>query len=192
MILEDNKSIIFLGSLLHCQNEDVICELLGVQSIINIPGNDDEPIMLYHTFLWDFFTIKSWSGQYFIDPSLQHLHLAIQCLTHLAEYPLKDFFEGDVANYACFNWPHHILLGFQKQQLYVDETIMTSLVTLIKKFLTSQGKIWYNTMLTLQPDEKRQVLSCLRDGFQVSYCNYQVITLLTCIRHCRGQFLQRI
>ena len=51
IILEDNKSITFLGSLLHLQNEDVVCELLGVQSIINIPGNDNEPIMLYHTSL---------------------------------------------------------------------------------------------------------------------------------------------
>jgi hypothetical protein len=59
IILEDNKSITFIGSLLHLQNEDVVCELLGVQSIINIPGNDDEPIMLYHTSLWDFLTLKS-------------------------------------------------------------------------------------------------------------------------------------
>jgi hypothetical protein len=34
IILEDNKSITFLSSLLHLQNEDVVCELLGVQSII--------------------------------------------------------------------------------------------------------------------------------------------------------------
>jgi hypothetical protein len=99
IILKDNKSVTFLGSLLHLQNEDVVCELLGVQSIINIPGNDDEPIMLYHTSLRDFLTIKSRSKQYFIDPPLQHLHLAIHCcLKHLVEYPSEDFFEGDVAN----------------------------------------------------------------------------------------------
>ena len=51
IILETNKSITFLGFLLHLQNEEVVCELLGVQSIIKIPGNDDEPIMLYHTSL---------------------------------------------------------------------------------------------------------------------------------------------
>ncbi|KIJ94403.1 hypothetical protein K443DRAFT_683769, partial [Laccaria amethystina LaAM-08-1] len=140
IILEDNKSITFLGSLLHLQNEDVICELLGVQSIINIPGNDGEPITLYHTSLRDFLTIKSRSKQYFIDPPLRHLHLAIHCLKHLAEHPSKDFFEGDVADYACFNWPHHILLGFQKQELNVDETIIMPLVTLIENLLNFQGK----------------------------------------------------
>jgi len=196
IILEDNKSITFLGSLLHLQNEDVVCELLGVQSIINIPGNDNEPIMLYHTSLRDFLTIKSRSQQYFIDPPLHHLHLAIHCLKHLAEYPSKDFFEGDVTKYASFNWPHHILLGFQKQELNVDETIMTSLVTLIQHLLTFQRKTWFNTMLTFEGSERSRMLDYVRDGkdlFQVSYCNSQmIITLMTCLRHCRGQLLQRI
>ncbi|KIK06025.1 hypothetical protein K443DRAFT_307421 [Laccaria amethystina LaAM-08-1] len=164
IILEDNKSITFLGSLLHLQNEDVVCELLGVQSIINVPGNDDELIMLYHTSLRDFLTIKSRSKEYFIDPPLQHFHLAIHCLKHLVEYPSKDFFEGDVANYAFFNWSHHIFSGLQMQGSRVDERIATSLVTLIKNLLTSQGKTWNNTMLTIKHDEKAQILSYVRDG----------------------------
>ena len=196
IILEDNKSITFIGSLLHLQNEYVVCELLGVQSIINIPGNDNEPIMLYHTSLRDFLTIKSRSKQHFIDPPLRHLHLAIHCLKHLVEYPSKVFFEGDMVNYAFYNWPRHIILGFQKQELNVDETIITSLVTLIEHLLTYQGKTWYNTMLTIKPIEKKKVLSCVKQGkilFQVSYYTSQkVITLLTSIRHYSCQLLQRI
>ncbi|KIK07886.1 hypothetical protein K443DRAFT_86490 [Laccaria amethystina LaAM-08-1] len=166
IILEDNKSITFIGSLLHLQNEDVVCELLGVHSIINIPGNDDEPIMLYHTSLRDFLTFKSRSEQYFIDPPLQHLHLAIHCLKHLAEYPSKDFFEGDVVEYACINWPHHIFLGFQREELNVDETITTSLVTLIENLLTSQSKTWYNTMLTVGLPKNSRTSRCAKDLFQ--------------------------
>ena len=78
----------------------------------------------------------------------------------------------------------------------MDETIMTSLVTLIENLLTFQGKTWYNTILTVGVLQRRWMLSCVRDGkdaFQVSYCNSQmVITLLTCIRHCRGQLLQKV
>jgi len=196
MILEDNKSISFLSSLLSLQHEEVICALLQVQSIVRIPGDDNEPIMLYHTSLQDFLTIKSRSKQYFIDPPLRHLYLAIHCLKHLAECPSKDFFEGDVANYACFNWPHHILLGFQIQGSKVDETITTSLVILIKNLLTFQGKTWCNTMLTLDTFKRARMLSCVRGGkalFQVSYCNSQMlITLIAYIRHHRGQLLQRI
>ena len=196
MILKDNQSISFLSSLLNLQHEEVIHELLGVQSIIKVPGHDDQPIMLYHTSLRDFLSIQSRSEQFFIDPPLQHLHLAIHCLKHLTEYPSKDFFEGDVAHYACFNWPHHVLLGFQEQGSNVDETMMSPLETLIKVLLTCQGKTWYNTIITVRFSKKTRMLSCVRDGmdlFQVSYCNSQmVITLLTCIRYCRGQWQQRI
>ena len=143
MILKDNQSISFFSSLLNVHYEEVIHELLGVQSIIKIPGDDHQPIMLYHTSLRDFLTIKSRSEQYFIDPPLQHRHMAIHCLKHLAEYPSNDFCEGDVADYACFNWPFHLLLGFQKKELDVDETMMTSLETLIEVLLTLHGIIPY-------------------------------------------------
>ena len=196
MVLVDNQSISFLSSLLNLQHEEVILGLLAVQSIIKVPGHDDQPIMLYHTSLRDFLTIKSRSEQYFIDPPLQHLHLAIHCLRHLVEYPSKDFFEGDVAKYACFNWPDHIVLGFQKQESHVDEAMLSSLETLIEVLLTCGSKTWYNTLLTVEGFQRKKILSHVRDGkdlFQVSYCNSQmVITLLTYTRHCRGQWRQRI
>ena len=198
MILNDNQSISFLSSLLNLEYEEVIHELSGVQSIIKVPGNDNQPIMLYHTSLRDFLTIESRSEQYFIDPPLPHLCLAIHCLKHLAEHPSNHFFEGDLAKYACFNWPHHLLLGLQKQKLNVDETMRSSLVSLIEDLLTFQGKTWYNTMQTVEAPKKRRILCCVRDGmklFQVSYCNSQiVITLLTYIyiSHHKGQLLQRI
>ena len=196
MILENNQSISFLSSLLNLQHEEVILGLLAVQSIIKVPGHDDQPIMLFHTSLRDFLTIKSRSEQYFIDPPWQHLYLAIRCLKHLATHPSTDFFKGGVVKYACLNWPHHILLGFQKQESHVDEAMMSSLENLIEVLLTFQGKTWYNTIVTVGVSKKERMLSCVRDGkdlFQVSYCNSQmVITLLTCIRHCRGQWLQRI
>ena len=195
MTMKNNQSISFLSSLLNLQHEEVILELLRVQSIIKIPGHDNQPIMLYHTSLRDFLTIKSRSEQYFIDPPLQHLHLAILCLKHLAEYPSKDFFEGGVVNYACFNWPHHIVVGFRKQESNVDEAMMSSLEMLIKVLLACGSKTWYNTILTVEVFQRKRILSHVRDGkdlFQVSYCNSQmVITLLTYTRHCRGQWQQR-
>jgi len=178
MILEHNQSISFLSSLFCLQHEEVIHELLGVQSIIKIPGDDDQSIMLYHTSLRDFLTLKLRSEQYFIDPPVQHLHLAIHCLKHLVECPSGDFFDGDVAKYACFNWPHHILLGFQNQELNVDETVMTSLVALIEILLTFHCKAWHNTIMTKDLYEKKQILiyvGHLKKLFQVSYCNSQMV-----------------
>ncbi|EDR02089.1 uncharacterized protein LACBIDRAFT_310101 [Laccaria bicolor S238N-H82] len=164
MSLEDNKSISFLGSFLSLQHEEVICGLLQVQSIIKIPGDDREPIMLYHTSLWDFLTIQSRSKRYYIYPSLQHLHLAILSLQHLVKYPSKDFFEGDVVKYASLNWPHHILLAFQEQGSNVEETIMTTMVTLVKNLLIFQSKTWYNTLLNMSTGEREGMLSCVKDG----------------------------
>ena len=193
MILENSKSISFLSSLLHLEPEEVILELLGVQSIIKIPGDDKLPIILFHTSLRDFLTIKSRSEQYFIDPPQQHLCLAIHCLKHLTEYPSKDFFEGDVVKYACFNWPHHILSGFQEQESHVNEAMMSSLEKLIEVLLTCGSKTWCNTILTVAGFRRNKTLRHVRDGknlFQVSYCNsHMVITLVTCIRHCRVQWL---
>ena len=86
-----------------------------------------------------------------------------------------------MAKYACFNWPYHVLLGFQKQESKVDETITTSLVTLIENLLTLQGKTWYNTILIFFVYKKNMMLSWLRDGtflFQVSFSNSQMITTL--------------
>jgi isocitrate dehydrogenase kinase/phosphatase len=92
-----------------------------------------------------------------------------------------------VVEYACINWPHHIFLGFQREELNVDETITTSLVTLIENLLTSQSKTWYNTMLTVGLPKNSRTSRCAKDLFQVSHCNSQiVITLLTCVRHCRA------
>ena len=176
ILLKDNKSISFLSSLLSLHHEEIICELLDLQSIVKIPGHDNAPIMLYHTSLRDFLTIKSRSKQYFIDPPMRHLHLAIRCLICLVEYPSEDFFEGDHLEYACFNWSYHLLLGFKKEELNVDETIMTFLVTLIKKLLTFQGKAWYNTMLVISIGDKSGMLHWvteLKNLFQVSYCNFR-------------------
>ena len=193
IILEDNKSISFLSSLLSLQLEEVICELLQVQSIIKIPGDNDEPIMLYHTSLRDFLTIKSRPKQYFIDPPLRHLYLAINCLEHLREYPSKDFYEGDVAKYACCNWPDHIFLGFKPQDSKLDERITTSLITLIENLLTFQGKTWFNTMIASDNYRKLDRWTVEKLLFQVSYCNSQmVVTVLTCIRHYIGQFSKRM
>ena len=91
MVLLSNHSILFLSSLLSLHPKGIVCGLLAVQSIVKIPGGDDEPIMLYHTSFRDFLTTKSRSGQYFVNPSLQHIYLAMNCLNCLADDSSQDF-----------------------------------------------------------------------------------------------------
>ncbi|KIJ93780.1 hypothetical protein K443DRAFT_111527, partial [Laccaria amethystina LaAM-08-1] len=134
-----------LGLLLDIQAGDIVLELLKVQSIVKIPGDDNELIMLYHTSLRDFLSIKSRSGYYFIDPPSRHLHMALDCLKCLAKDSSEDFFDSS-PKYAIVEWPHHIILGLQEQEPIWDEAIINTLVYSINNFLTFQGKKWYNTL----------------------------------------------
>ena len=51
MVLQTNQSINSLSSLLDIQAVEIVLELLKVQSIVKIPGDDNELITLYHTSL---------------------------------------------------------------------------------------------------------------------------------------------
>ena len=145
MILQTNQSINSLSSLLDIQAAEIVLELLKVQSIVKIPGDDNELIMLYHTSLRDFLTIKSRAGNYFIDPPLRHIHLALDCLKCLAKDFSEDFFDSS-PGYAIGGWPHHIILGLQEQETIWDEAIVNTLVCSIENLLTCQGKKWYNAL----------------------------------------------
>ena len=153
MILQTNQSINFLSSLLDIQAAEIVLELLKVQSIVKIPGDDNELIMLYHTSLRDFLTDKSRSRNYFIDPPLQHIHLALDCLKCLAKDSSEDFFDSSL-RYAIGGWPHHIILGLQEQETIWDEAIMNTLVCFIENLLTFQGKKWYNALQNATKEEK--------------------------------------
>ena len=173
MILQTNQSINSLSLLLDIQAGEIVLELLKVQSIVKIPGDDDELIMLYHTSLRDFLTIKSRSGNYFINPSLQHIHMALDCLKCLAKDSSEDFFDNS-PSYAIVEWPHHIILGLQEQEPIWDGEIMNTLVNSIEKFLTFQGEKWFDTISKVPYVGKGEMREWLYAGLhlcQVSHNN---------------------
>jgi len=165
MVLQTNQSISSLSLLLDIQAGEIVLELLKVQSIIKIPGHDDELIMLYHTSLRDFLTIKSRSGSYFIDPPLQHLHMALDCLKCLEKDSSEDFFDSS-PRYAIVEWPTHIILGLGKGPIW-DEAIMNTLVYSIENFLTFQGEKWYNTMLRVTYEGEEEIAVWLDAGVEL-------------------------
>ena len=166
MILQTNQSINSLGLLLDIQAGEIVLELLKVQSIVKILGDDNELIMLYHTSLRDFLTIKSRSGNHFIDPPLQHIYMALDCLKCLAKDSSEDFFDRS-PGYAIVEWPHHIMLGLQEQEQIWDEAIMTTLVYSIENFLTFQGEKWYNTILSVTYVDEEEMLAWLTTGVKL-------------------------
>jgi hypothetical protein len=108
MVLRDTMSITSLAQLLRLQSEEIVQTLLGVQSILMIPGSDDQPIQLFHTSLRDFLTSQPRSKQFFINPPHRHFSFTIDCLSITAVGPEKGIFYGGVQKYACFNWCYHL------------------------------------------------------------------------------------
>jgi hypothetical protein len=171
MVLKTNQSINSLGLLLDIQAGDIVLELLKVQSIVKIPGDDNELIMLYHTSLRDFLSIKSRSGYYFIDPPSRHLHMALDCLKCLAKDSSEDFFDSS-PKYAIVEWPHHIILVLQEQEPIRDEAIMNTLVYSIENFLTFQGKKWFNTMTNITYMDDKDMQAWLGTGVELSQVSH--------------------
>jgi hypothetical protein len=145
MVLKTNQSINSLSLLLDIQAGEIVLELLKVQSIVKIPGDDNELIMLYHTSLRDFLTIKSRSENYSINPPLQHIQMVLDCLKCLTKDSSEGFFDNS-PKYAIVEWPQHIILGLQGQEPIWDDAIINTLEYSINNFLTSQGQKWYNTL----------------------------------------------
>jgi hypothetical protein len=144
LLLTSNLSITALGHLLQLDTADILEALLGVQSILMIPGNDNQPVQLFHTSLRDFLTSKPQSGDFFIDPQACHLDILLGCLKLMVIPPETDIsFSGDASEYACINWCHHIdqwlILGNESHHDYLTSYLMN--------FASESIDYWVNTLL---------------------------------------------
>ncbi|KIM71709.1 hypothetical protein PILCRDRAFT_750317 [Piloderma croceum F 1598] len=147
LFLRSSLSITSLGHLLQLDTADVLEALLGVQSILMIPENDDEPVRLVHTSLRDFLTSKPRSGDFFIDPA-RHLDILVDCLKFLAKPPeTGTFFAGEASIYACINWCHHfdqwLTIGGNLLDLSHDH----SLTSYLRNFVSQSFDYWLDTLL---------------------------------------------
>ena len=173
MILVENQSITALSELLGFQSREIIHDLLAVQSLLLIPGDDDQPIQLFHTSLRDFLTTQARSESYYINPSVQHALLAIDCLQCLTTDVEQNFFDTAGQRYACCHWPHHICLAFEEQRQDLSDINFNSLVNLVNLLMSKYIESWFNTILNCNKDTRKSVVQDLEAAlsyFQVSLC----------------------
>jgi hypothetical protein len=112
--------------------------LLGTQSIIMIPGDDDQPIQLIHTSLRDFLTMHSCSGEYFVDPLMRHLFITADCLAAMMVWPKEGVIYDGGWKYACLNWCYHLHLGLVGARgNLLDSLSNTSLKSVLQDFASS-------------------------------------------------------
>jgi hypothetical protein len=100
-------SITDLSYILQIECGDVIHALQGVQSIIMVPEDNQQPVQLFHTSLRDFLTTQARSQGFFISPAASHLRIAADCLAAMTAHHSDIFYEIYALEYAA-NWGHHL------------------------------------------------------------------------------------
>ena len=148
MLVSQPIPIMFLAHLLRLESDEIVQTMMGLQSVLMIPGNNNQPIQLFHTSLRDFLTSPERSQVYCIHPEVRHLWIAANCLKVLTKQPTDDIFYGDRERYACLNWCHHVERGVTlvgKDLAGVLEEVR--LVGIMKEFASNAMDVWLNTSL---------------------------------------------
>ncbi|KIM73979.1 hypothetical protein PILCRDRAFT_14796 [Piloderma croceum F 1598] len=177
MLLQSPLSTISLAYLLQLETGDILQALLGIQSILMIPEDNDGPVQLFHTSLRDFLTTRQRSGDFFIDPPMRHLSIATDCLRVVTLRTSSDIIHDEVFEYACVNWCHHLYLGLiqGEQDLTVNGGLLMS--RLIDFESLSLGR-WIETLV--RNNQLRDTLDIL----------HLALMCLKKITNCSPQFIQ--
>ena len=164
-------SIIDLACLLQIEGGDVILALQGVQSIIMVPEDDEQPVRLYHTSLRDFLTTRARSQHLFIDPVTCHLSVAIDCLAVMTAHHGDIFYEIGILKYAARNWCHHLLSAIKEgcggdYLLSQHDTFMNTLIG----FVSGAFDSWINSIIWQV--KSRKIMEILDLILQVGVIHY--------------------
>jgi hypothetical protein len=172
MLLTEPLSITFLAHLLQLRSGDIVQTLLGLQSILMIPGDDDQAIRLFHTSLRDFLISPLRSGKFFISPPARHLVIAADCLRVIAVRPKEDIFYSSMQMYACLNWCFHFEQGVTGEGDNLSNSLpIASLMSCLMDFVSQSIDCWVNTSL-LKAYAQLQVLRSAISKLRVSLVVY--------------------
>jgi hypothetical protein len=156
-----------LACLLQIDGGDVIHALQGVQSIIMVPENDEQPVRLFHTSLRDFLTTLTRSHDFFINPVTSRLSVAADCLTVMTAHHGDIIYEIHILEYAARSWCHHLLSAVEEgagsDSLFSqDDTFMNALMG----FVSVAFDPWINSII-LQV-QSGNIMATLNRVLQVS------------------------
>jgi hypothetical protein len=138
ILLRERLSITSLACLLQLEPMEIVHALLGIQSIIRVPEDNDQPVLLNHASLGDFLTDEQRSQGYFINPPIAHTSLAVNCLKLMTRDLRQDVWPKNVQNYACVNWCFHL-----------DAVAPSSeLASSLEDFIKSKScEVWVNVVI---------------------------------------------
>ena len=141
-------SVTDLAFLLQIEGGDVIHALEGVQSIIMVPEDDEQPVQLFHTSLRDFFTTQTRSHHLFIDPATSHLAIATHCLAAMTLHCGDIIYEIPMLHYAARNWCYHLLSAVNEggggDFLHSQDD---SFMNILTEFVSGAFDTWINSCI---------------------------------------------
>jgi hypothetical protein len=148
ILLRDNLSVSALGNLLQLPAPKIVSILLGVQSVLMIPGEDNQPIRPFHASLRDFLTLKLRSGEFYINPPTRYLLIVTDCMAAMAMRPVNGIVYNEGQRYASMNWCYHFLQGFvEGGRNNLSSSAGTSLVRSLNHFIFQSYSFWINTLI---------------------------------------------
>ena len=152
MLLAKSLSITSLATLLRLDPARIVHSLKGLQSILIIPKDDDDPIQPIHTSLRDFLTSLERSNELYIHPKKRHFHIAIDCLQILGVASSDPFFDAkhSALHYACCEWISHLHSSMEG----VSEILFDSIIPVFMDFASNNFNVWVNTILLLRVNTK--------------------------------------
>ncbi|KIM74850.1 hypothetical protein PILCRDRAFT_28513, partial [Piloderma croceum F 1598] len=109
ILLRHPIPITSVALLVQLEPADVVESLLGLQSVLMIPGRDDLSVRLFHASLRDFFVNKDRSGALHIDPLSGHIYITTKCLIVMLMGPGDGIFYSQEQQYASQNWLYHCI-----------------------------------------------------------------------------------
>jgi hypothetical protein len=149
MIAEDYLSITDLACLFGIETEDVIHALLGVQSILIVPEDDEQPVRPFHTSLRDFLTTKSRSNDFFIDPATRHLLIVSDCLEAMTAHNGDEFWERGGLKFASRSWYHHLHSAIKEDggdQLLFSQ-YFAFMMNRLTEFVSQSFDLWIDSII---------------------------------------------
>jgi hypothetical protein len=177
ILLRQRLSITSLACLLQLGAENIVHALLGIQSIIKVPENNDKPVLLNHASLGDFLKTKERSKSHFIDPPASHASITFDCLKLMTSCLRQDVFPTDpVQLYACHNWCFHLDAVIIKGRAVIPGS---ELVGSLKDFFMSESReVWVNILI--RDDIFQGVLGILKDVILRLNVSHVLDHLLSC------------
>ena len=147
-VTKEHLSVVDLAYLFQIETGDVIHALLGVQSILVVPDDDESPIRPFHTSLRDFLTTQARSNEFFINAPVRHLSIASDCLAVIVAHNGDDFSAHKGLEFACRSWSHHLLLAILQEGgenffLSQHNAFMMKLI----EFASRSFDLWVNSMI---------------------------------------------